>query len=262
MKPAVLSCILIDDDLVSLTILENYCRKSGMIEVLARFSEPAEGLAFLKNTVVDLVFLDVEMPEITGFQLIDQLTYTPQIVLTTSKTDYAFTAFQYEVAGYLKKPVTYDRFLRTVGKIAEQNRPATPPPVTEATPVPEPAPPVQAPPVQAAPIQATSGSSDSDIFIRSDGKLVRIGMDEILYVECIGDYVRYVTTDQKIVSHATMKNVQEKLSNNSFLKVHRSFIVNTRKIKDIQDNNLVINGSIIPISRAHKAEVMQRLTIL
>lgn len=250
MKPPVLTCILIDDDLVSLTILENYCQKSGMIEVVGKFSVPTEGLAFLRSNVVDLVFLDVEMPEITGFQLIDQLTYTPQIVLTTSKTDYAFTAFQYEVAGYLKKPVTYDRFLRTVGKIAEQSTPSAP-----AAPV---APPVAEP----APMQAAVPVSDSDIFIRSDGKLVRIGMDEILYVECIGDYVRYVTPDKKIVSHATMKNVQEKLNNNLFLKVHRSFIVNTRKIKDIQDNNLVINGSIIPISRAHKAEVLQRLTIL
>ena len=159
------------------------------------------------------------------------------MILTTSKTDYAFDAFQYEVAGYLKKPVTYDRFIRAVSKVSEG-----------MTVAPQP--------------EKEPASNGTDIFIRSDGKLIRIALDEILYVECIGDYVRYVTSDRKIVSHATMKGVQEKLDPVNFLKVHRSFIVNTRKIKDIQDNTLVINGSLIPISRAHKSEVMQRLRIL
>ncbi|RYY61576.1 MAG: response regulator transcription factor [Chitinophagaceae bacterium] len=240
MKPPLIKGILIDDDQVSLAILENYCLKSGMIEVAGKFNNPAEALVYLRSHVVDLVFLDVEMPEISGFELMDQLTYSPKIILTTSKTDYAFTAFQYEVAGYLKKPVTYDRFIRAVGKISEG---LTPAPGTQ-------------------PVAEATGAKSNDIFIRSDGKLIRLSLDDILYVECIGDYVRYVTGDRKVVSHATMKGIQEKLDPANFLKVHRSFIVNTRKIKDIQDNNLVINGNLIPISRAHKAEVMQRLRIV
>lgn len=252
MKPPFIKGILIDDDMVSLAILENYCVKSGLIEVVGKFSDPAEAIVYLKANVVDMVFLDVEMPEISGFQLMDQLTYSPKIILTTSKTDYAFAAFQYEVADYLKKPVTYDRFIRAVGKLAESLHPTPLPAILREEPV----------PVATAPTPGTVNTNGTDIFIRSDGKLVRISLDDILYVECIGDYVRYVTSDKKIVSHATMKGVQEKLDAAWFLKVHRSFIVNTRKIKDIQDNNLVINGSIIPISRAHKSEVMQRLTIL
>ncbi|RYY54147.1 MAG: response regulator transcription factor [Chitinophagaceae bacterium] len=240
MKPSLIKGILIDDDQVSLAILENYCVKSGMVEVAGKFSNPAEALVYLRSNVVDIVFLDVEMPELSGFELMDQLTYSPKIILTTSKTDYAFTAFQYEVAGYLKKPVTYDRFMRSVGKVTESMTPAAP--------------------VKQVPEEVTSKSND--IFIRSDGKLIRLSLDDILYVECIGDYVRYVTGDKKVVSHATMKGIQEKLDPTNFLKVHRSFIVNTSKIKDIQDNNLVINGSLIPISRAHKAEVLQRLRIV
>ncbi|MET0636858.1 MAG: LytTR family DNA-binding domain-containing protein [Chitinophagaceae bacterium] len=239
MKAPLIKGILIDDDQVSLAILENYCLKSGRVTVAGKFSDPAEAIVYLRSNMVDLIFLDVEMPGITGFELMDQLTYSPRIILTTSKTDYAFTAFQYEVAGYLKKPVTYDRFIRSVGKISEDL-------ATQAPVAPE----------------KEKGSQSNDIFIRSDGKLIRLSLDEILYVECIGDYVRYVTSDKKIVSHATMKGIQEKLDPDNFLKVHRSFIVNTRKIKDIQDNNLVINGNLIPISRAHKAEVLQRLRIV
>ena len=233
MKTSLIKGVLIDDDQVSLVVLENYCLKSGMIEVAGKFTDPAEALIYLRSNVIDLVFLDVEMPEISGFQLMDQLTYSPKIILTTSKTDYAFTAFQYEVSGYLQKPVTYDRFIRAVGKIAEEK-----------------------------PVIKEDQATGDDIFIRSDSKLIRLSLDEILFVECIGDYVRYVTGDKKIISHTTMKVVQEKLDPARFLKVHRSYIVNTRKIKDIQDNTLLINGNVIPISRAHKAEVMQRLRIL
>ena len=220
--------------MVSLTILENFCRKSGTVDLAGRFSQPEQALEFLSENIIDVVFLDVEMPGLNGFELLDRLTYLPKIVLTTSKTDYAFTAFQYEVADYLKKPVSYDRFLRTVNKLSHPQAPVTTQPMDEK----------------------------QDIFIRSDGKLVRLSIDDILFVECIGDYVKYVTTDKKIVSHATMKSVNEKLDPAVFMKVHRSYIVNTRKIKDIQDNTLIINGQMIPISRAHKGEVMQRLNIL
>lgn len=234
MRTPNLKAILIDDDVVSLTILENFCRKSGTVDLAGRFSQPEQALEFLSENIIDVVFLDVEMPGLNGFELLDRLTYLPKIVLTTSKTDYAFTAFQYEVADYLKKPVSYDRFLRTVNRLSQPQMPATAPPMDEK----------------------------QDIFIRSDGKLVRLSIDDILFVECIGDYVKYVTMDKKIVSHATMKSVNEKLDPAVFLKVHRSYIVNTRKIKDIQDNTLIINGQVIPISRAHKGEVMQRLNIL
>lgn len=234
MKAANIKAILIDDDVVSLTILENFCRKSGMIDLVGKFNNPQEALEFLTTNIIDMIFLDVEMPELTGFELLDRLTYLPKIILTTSKTDYAFTAFQYEVADYLKKPVSYDRFIRTVSKLSELN-----------------------PPV--APKEEKAGH---DIFIRSEGKLIRLSVDDILFVECIGDYVKYVTAEKKIISHATMKSVSEKLDAGIFLKVHRTYIVNTRKIKDIQDNTLIINGQMIPISRAHKQEVMQRLNIL
>ncbi|HTD92933.1 MAG TPA: LytTR family DNA-binding domain-containing protein [Chitinophagaceae bacterium] len=239
MKTINIKVILIDDDLVSLTILENFCRKSGRVEVAGTFNDPAQALDFLKTNIIDAVFLDVEMPGLSGFELLDRLTYLPRIILTTSKTDYAFTAFQYEVTDYLKKPITYDRFIRSINKIEETMTPSVIPDNEEM-----------------------GGAGQKDIFIRSDGKLVRLSMDDLLYVECIGDYVKYISADKKIVSHATMKSVMEKLDPAIFLKVHRSFIVNTRKIKDIQDNTLVINGNLIPISRSNKAEVMQRLNIL
>jgi DNA-binding LytR/AlgR family response regulator len=229
-----LKSVIVEDLQVAADYLARCCEKSGQIEVQAHFPNVPEALLYLNANSVDLLFLDVEMPGATGFDLLDQLAYFPKVILTTSKSEYAYNAFEYNVTDFLKKPFTYQRFLESLQKL------------TSAT----------------TENNITSTATDH-IFIKSDGKLVRLNNDDILYIESMGDYVKFVTADnKKYVTHNTIKNLEEKVNRGTFIKVHRSYIINITKIDDIRENDLFIKGNEIPISKSHRADIMKRLNII
>ena len=228
-----LKCVIVEDLQVAADYLARCCEKSGQVDVQAHFPNVQEALVYLNQHSVDLLFLDVEIPGATGFDLLDQLAYFPKVVLTTSKREYAYDAFEYNVTDFLKKPFTYQRFLESLQKL------------TAATPE-----------------NNISSTATDHIFIKSDGKLVRLNNDDILYIESMGDYVKFVTGDKKYVTHNTIKNLEEKVNKDCFIKVHRSYIINITKIDDIRENDLFIKGNEIPISKAHRSEVMKRLNII
>lgn len=227
-----LKCIIVDDEPMARSFLERYCQKHGSIAVMGTFPDSASALEFLTSNEVDLLFLDVEMPGATGFELLDQLVYTPKIILTTSKTDYAFDAFQYNVSDYLKKPIAYNRFQDSVRKIIDSTIPAVVKPISE------------------------------DVFIKTDGKFIRLNYQDILYIESVGDYVKYFTPARQYLSYSTLKAVEEKMNSTHFVKVHRSYIVNLSKIRDIQDHSIVIDSKVIPISKSLKSMVMTRINAM
>lgn len=228
-----MTCVIVEDLQVAAEYTRKCCEKSGLLEVKGHFTNVADALAYLNANSVDMLFLDVEMPGATGFDLLDQLGYSPKVILTTSKAEYAYTAFEYHVIDFLKKPFTYQRFLEALQKAAvkEDNDSA----VT---------------------------SSGNHIFIKSDGKLVRLNNEDILYIESMGDYVKFVTLDKKYITHNTIKALEEKVNKTYFMKVHRSYIINLTKIDDIRENDLFIKGIEIPISKAHKQDVLKRLNII
>lgn len=227
-----ITCVIIEDLKVAADYLKKCCEKSGLADVKGVFPDVASALAFLNENTVDLLFLDVEMPGATGFELLDSIAYAPKVILTTSKEEYAYNAFEYHVTDFLKKPFTYKRFTEALAKATAQE---------EKTAAAQPA---------------------GHIFIKSDGKLVRLNNDDILYIESMGDYVRFVTADKKYITHNTIRNLEERISSEHFMKVHRSYIINLRKIDDIRENDLFIRGTEIPISKAHRADVLKRITIL
>lgn len=233
-----LKVIIVDDEPMSRNFLEKYCQKAGDLQVAGMFEDAASALAYLNNNVIDILFLDVEMPNLSGFELLDQLQYMPKVILTTSKTDYAFNAFQYGVADYLKKPTPYNRFLEAITKLKESLNKA-----------PE------------ASAKITEPCAE-EIFIKSDGKLTRLNFQDILYIESLGDYVKYFTESKNYLTLCTLKSVEEKMCNTNFMKVHRSYIVNLQKIKNIQDNALVIDDKMIPISKSFRSEVMSRINVV
>lgn len=229
------SCIIVEDIQIAADFLRKFCEKSELIEVKGHFLNAEDALRYLDEHKVDLIFLDIEMPGASGFDLLDQLTYSPRIILTTSKTEYAFDAFQYHVNDYLKKPFTYKRFLEAIQKIQA------------------------IPPGQAAP----SASADMDfLFIKVEDKLVKIRKDDILFLESMRDYVKFVTEGKSYITYSTLKNMEEKLTGQNFLKVHRSYIVNITKIEDIRGNTIYLQGNQIPVGKAHKDELSGRLNIL
>ena len=226
-----INCVIIEDLQVAADYLTRCCEKSGMVEIMAHFADVSNALEFLDHHNADLLFLDVEMPGSTGFELLDKLSYSPQVILTTSKEEYAYNAFQYNVADFLKKPYTYKRFTQALEKVK----------------VPE--------------QKQTAGHHDH-LFIKTDGKLVRLNHDDILFIESMGDYVRFVTPSKKYVSPNSIRSLADKINQDHFMRVHRSYIVNLLKIDDIIENNLYINGVGIPISKSLRADILKRLTIL
>lgn len=229
-----ISCVIVEDLQVAADYLNKCCEKSGVVDVKGHFPDVQQALKFLNDHFVDLLFLDVEMPGASGFDLLDQLAYSPKVILTTSKEEYAFNAFEYNVTDFLKKPFTYQRFQEALKKVMDA--PSGRQTVTE---------------------------TDTDhIFIKADGKLIRLNNSDILYIESMGDYVKFVTMDKKYVTHNTIKNLEEKVSKQHFMKVHRSYIVNINKIDNFRENDLFISGKEIPVSKAHKAEILNRLNII
>ena len=172
--------IIVEDLKPAADILMRFCQRSGAVGISSHFLNAEDALAYLDEHRVDVMFLDVEMPGISGFELMDRLEYPPQVILTTSKTEYAYDAFQYNVTDYLRKPFTYDRFLESVQKLK-----------------------ISKPDVAEAPAD--------HIFIKVDGKLIRLEGRDILFVESMGDYVRFVTRDRKYITHNTIKNIESRV---------------------------------------------------
>ncbi len=233
---ATIKCLIVDDDTMARTALQRLCTKQDQLEVIGDCESAEAALEFFKNpeNEVDLVFLDMEMPGISGRELLDLLPVTPMVIFTTSKTDYAYDAFEYGAIDFLKKPISQPRFEQAVQKV----------------------------------LNLQSGNqlfqaSTMNIYVRSEGKFIRLNCDDILFFENVGDYIRIRTASGgNHIIHGTLRGVDERLKDPRFLKVHRSYIVNLDKIVDIEENTLVIDKSVIPISRAHKPLLMNRLRIL
>jgi len=228
-----LRCIIVDDEIMARKSLERLCKKIDAIEVVTVCENAELAIEFLKKDSVDLIFLDIEMPGLTGIEFLSAVSILPQIIFTTSKTEYAFEAFQHQVTDYLQKPIDYSRFLLAIEKALE--------------------------------IQKQNNlfkAAAEEVYIREEGKYIRISYDTILYFENVGDYVKVVTDVGNHIIYSTLKSIVKKLNNTRFLKVHRSYIVNLAKIKDIDESSLVINRKVIPISRANRPVLMSRLNIL
>lgn len=230
-----LRTIVVDDDMMARESLKRFCLKSAELSFLESLEDGHSALKYLEKEQVDLIFLDVEMPGISGLELIDKLPYMPQIVITTSNTDYAYDALEYEVTDFLKKPINLVRFQKSVSKVVERQERLN---------------------------SLLSLSAERELYVKSDGKLIRLDYNDILYFENVGDYVKVITTKGNHIIYGALKTINEKLVYPRFIKVHRSYIVNLDKIVDIEDNSIVISDKVIPISRAHKPLLMNSLNII
>lgn len=233
-----LRCLVVDDDPMSVQIVLNCINNTPFLTAVGSFTNPIEAAEALRTAPVDLLFLDVEMPLLSGIELLGMLQHPPLVVLITSSKDYAVQAFEHAVVDYLVKPVSYARFLQASQKALEmaERRAATTPDAIE---VPD---------------------ADADFtFVKVDNKLVRVGFDEVRYVEALGDYVHIVTGQSKLIVYSTMKAVEEKFPSNRFVRVHRSFIVNFNRIQALEDNSVIVEAKHIPVGQTYLREVMQRL---
>lgn len=233
--------IIVDDEASARAIVKELCKTIPEMEVRAEFPNAVEALKFLKDNQVDLIFLDIHMPMLTGIDFIETLQNPPKIVLTTSDKDFAIEAYEYPfIVDYLVKPITHERFQKCSVKLkaASNNSIADDSYLTK------------------------EDNDEEDLYINIDRRLIKLKFNDILLIEAKGDYIEIQTLGKRYRVHSTLKKIKDKLPESRFLQIHRSFIINFTQIIDIQDNSVLIEKSVIPISRSNRPELMQRLNLL
>lgn len=246
-------CIIVDDEQMSRVHLAHLCEKIDTIDVVGVFTDAMSAYRFLAEERVDLIFLDIEMPDFSGIDLVRQLHTPPAVIFISSKEDYAVKTFDFieTVVDYLLKPVSLARLLKAIERYQRYQIQAEGRDQTMS---------LVSPSVKKEQIEEwQTTTSKRHLFVKSERKLVRIDLEDLLYVETVGDYSIFKTIDRQYIVHATLKSIDERLASPNFFKVHRSFIVNLDKIKDIEDSNLLIEDKIIPISRAHRSQLLERI---
>lgn len=237
-----MNCIVIDDEASARAIISQLCSNVPSLLVLDEFPNAMQAIKYLNQNEVDLIFLDIHMPDFTGFDFIETLKNPPKIILTTSDTKFAIQAFEYScIVDYLVKPITQVRFDKAIKKAETKE-------VTSVSSI--------------SKTDKNTLLSDHHLYINIDRRLIKIDIPSIYLVEAKGDYIQIKTEDKNYVVHSTMKKIEEKLPNDLFLKVHRSYIINTKKIIDIEDNSVLIKKDVVPVSRSNRPELMKRLNLL
>jgi len=236
-----MNCIIIDDEAAARAIVVQLCSKIPELDVIDEFSSAIDAIKFLNQQTVDMIFLDIHMPGFSGFDFVQTLKNPPKIILTTSDTNFAIAAYEYEaIVDYLVKPITLERFEKSIQKV--KNTLAQQPKIQNKE-------------------DAASGMGE-ELYINIDRRLIKLKFNEILLIEAKGDYIEVKTEKELYRVHNTLKKIKEKLPEEIFLQIHRSFIINFTKIIDIEDNSVLIEKNVVPISRSNRPELMRRLNLL
>lgn len=232
-----LKCLVVDDEPLGREIIENYVNTTPFLELVGSFGKPLDALAFLQKNSVDVLLTDIEMPQINGLQLINSIESKPLVILISAYREYAIEGFDSGVVDYLVKPVSYDRFLKSLIRVQSFINKKTENPENKIDEI-------------------------DRIFIKANNKLVKILLEDIVYIESLKDYLRiHVSDTERHVTHSTMKKIEEKLPD-YFFRIQRSYIINTKKIKSIYGNTVLLSvGESLPISVSSKAELYKKIGI-
>jgi two-component system response regulator LytT len=237
-----MNCIIIDDEKLARVILKTLCKEIGSLNILEEFSNAMEAIKYLNENKVDLIFLDIHMPNFNGLDLIRSLKNPPKIILITSDPKFAIEAFEYDfIIDYLLKPLELPRFKKAIEKAKTKELKSA---------------------LKTTKAKLDTNDIDNDFYINIDRRLIKIDLPSIYLIEAKGDYIKIKTENKDYVVHSTLKKIEDKLPDSLFLKIHRSFIINIKKIIDIEDNSVLIQKDVIPVSRSKRPELMKRLDLL
>ncbi|HNY57127.1 MAG TPA: LytTR family DNA-binding domain-containing protein [Bacteroidales bacterium] len=234
-----MNCIIVDDDPVWLRTLEEFVGKSSSLTLVGSYSDSLSARNLLMSrSDIELIFLDIEMPEMDGFDFLSSLENPPHIIFVSGSEEYAYKAFNYNGIDYLLKPITYPRFCRAVEKIMKYYAPRSVP----------------------------SSAGEEEIFIKKGSSLVRLKLKEILFVEALENYVSVNTRDEKYTIHFTMRGIEQQLPSSLFVRIHRSYLVNKSVIRSITENSLTIaiggNTKILPVGKSYRDGIMNYINIM
>lgn len=215
-------CLIIDDEPLAIDVIENYLQRLNITQI-HRCENGIDAFQLLQQQAFDLIFLDIEMPLLTGLDLLKSLKDPPNVIITTAYRDYAVEGFEFEVLDYLVKPISFPRFIKAMERAFKNTRP------------------------------------EDFLFLKVDRKFVKIDIDDILYIESLKDYIRVKTKQDAWVSYQTLTSITDKLPKEKFIRIHRSFTIAIDKVTSIDGSFVEIDGQQIPISREQKQEVMKRI---
>lgn len=229
-----ITCVIVDDEPIARDILESFIDKTPNLELISSCKNAMEALQVAQTENIDLFFLDINMPEITGLSLAKIINNKSQIIFTTAYRDYAVDGFNLSVIDYLLKPIAFDRFLQAIQKVTE--------------------------PTNSNMKVSTENDNKKDfMFVRADRKMVKINFKDILYIESLGDYVKVFTNNDTVITRETISNFETTLPSDCFIRVHRSYIVSISKISSYTNEYIEIAKKAVPISRSYKESVLQKL---
>jgi DNA-binding LytR/AlgR family response regulator len=226
---------VVDDEQLARALLEEYIRKIPHLELVAQCKTALEAIEALQDGSVDLMFLDIQMPELTGIEFLKTLHNKPAVVFTTAYSEYALEGYQLDVIDYLVKPFDFERFIHAVNKAIDLIQ------------------------LKKGAIGASSSEKDDFLTVHADYKIYKLRFDEIEYIEGLKEYVSYFTKEKRIIALESLKRLEEILPNDRFMRIHRSYIVPLNKIKSVEGNQVEIGNKKIPIGRSYKEAVMQKV---
>jgi DNA-binding LytR/AlgR family response regulator len=228
-----MNCLIIDDDDIQLALLSDYIADTGFLELAGACKRAEDAFPILADKPIELIFLDVEMPKMNGFAFLKTLNPPPQIIIISSHKKYAVEAFDMEVADFLVKPITYERFIKAVNRVKKNIE------------------------------SKTSVYAAKDvIFVREGTDIINIPLKDILWIEAEGDYINIHLSNTQHLVLTSLNEMEQKLSSLNFARVHRSYIVNTDKIKKISGDMLIVNEKLIPISRTYKPKLLRKIEVV
>ncbi len=228
-----ITCITVDDEPLALDVIEDYIQTIPFLKLVKSFDNALQAVDFLQREKIDLIFLDIQMEELTGIQMLNILKPKPEVIFTTAYDKFALQGYELDVTDYLLKPISFERFVKAVDKVHEKlcrqaNSKYTPEEVSIFNP------------------------KIDYFFIKSGFKLHKVSYDEILYIEGQGDYLKIVTPKARIMTLQTFKGIEEILPSNHFIRVHKSYIVTVDKIESIEGNMIKVADKLIPIGESYK----------
>jgi DNA-binding LytR/AlgR family response regulator len=233
-----MNCIIVDDDKMSCKILEGYVKKSTSLNLIGVFNDSVAARNILtERRDIDLILLDIQMPELDGFDFIGSLDYPPNIIIVSSAEEYAVKAFDFNVVDYILKPVTYGRFCKAIDKT-----------------------------IRYYSHKEAANTGDEEIFIKKGSSLVKLKLKEIIYIEALENYVTLTTGDDRFTIHFTMKAIENQLPSGIFIRVHRSYIINKSMIQAIKENSLdlIVGDTIknIPVGKSFRDTLLDDINVM
>ncbi len=231
-------CIIIDDEPLARNLIRYHIEKLDNFEIVAECADAIKALQELHDKKVDLMFMDIQMSQITGIELLRILKNPPKVIITTAYRDYAVDGFELDVVDYLLKPITFERFLKSVNKYYQVSQ-------DEST--------------VAAPVSEMMQPNEPFVYVKENKRVIKVHLNEILFVEGLSEYVQIYTDKKKIITKTTMSGLEEKLPGDSFLRIHKSFIVSLSRIEAFTSSTIEVPGKELPIGRSFKNSVFHVL---